>query len=226
MTQGYVLFEDGQVQHARVAVSTDPQAERAVLELQVVPDPEQPIRRLTGKQPMEPALPRLPPPRRSPDPGLRSLNDGSGGDGPVLTDVWTGGESMSSSSLPLTSVGVGEGVMGDERVCKECGLQMPERSMRKLGPRNQCDFCETPMEKVQKGVVDGTMPCDLKDALDLAQHLEEEHWRWKRLWCDLLKEVAVGDEEGRLHGSTLDYMERNVMALEDMLTEIGNENLT
>ena len=28
MTQGYVLFEDGQVQHARVAVSTDPQAER------------------------------------------------------------------------------------------------------------------------------------------------------------------------------------------------------
>ena len=35
MTQGYVLYEDGQVQHARVAVSTDPQAERrAVLELQ------------------------------------------------------------------------------------------------------------------------------------------------------------------------------------------------
>ena len=47
MTQGYVLFEDGQVQRAQVAVSTDPQAERAVLELQVVPDPEQPQRRLT-----------------------------------------------------------------------------------------------------------------------------------------------------------------------------------
>ena len=215
MTQGYVLFEDGQVQRARVAVSTDPQAER-----------DQPLRRLTGKQPMEPVLLRLPPPRRLPDPGLRSLNDGSGGDGPVLTDVWTGGESMSSSSSPTTSVGVGEGSTGDERVCKECGLQMPKQSMRKLGPCNQCDFCETPMEKAQEGVVDGTMPCDLKDALDLAQHLEEEHWRWKRLWCDLSKEVAVGDEEGRLHGSTLDYMEKNVMALEDMLTEIADGNLT
>ena len=82
------------------------------------------------------------------------------------------------------------------------------------------------MEEVENEVVDGTMPCDLKDALDLAQHLEEEHWRWKRLWCDLLNKVPVGDEEGRLHGSVLDYMEKNVMALEDMLTEIGDENLT
>ena len=193
----------------------------------MVPDPEQPLRRLTGKQPVEPALPRLPPPRSSPDPGLRSLNDGSGGDGPVLTDVWTGGESMSSSSLPLNISGSWRrGPWAMKGCARSVACKCRKRSMRKLGPRNQCDFCETPMEKVQKGVVDGTMPCDLKDALDLAQHLEEEHWRWKRLWCDLLKEVAVGDEEGRLHGSTLDYMEKNVMALEDMLTEIADGNLT
>ena len=93
MSQGYVLMEGEQVQHARVVVQQDPGAERAVLELQMVPEPEKPLHRLTGKQPMEPMLPQLPPPRSSPDPGLHRLHATCGGE-PV--QVWTGGESLSS----------------------------------------------------------------------------------------------------------------------------------
>ena len=121
MSQGYVLFDSGHVQHARVAVQTDPTAERAVLELQAVQDPERPQKRMVGKQPMEPMLPQLPPPRLSDDPGLCTVRCNSAGE-PVLHQGRTGVESL-QLSMPLGAhVKVNGG--GRALVCKECGLQM------------------------------------------------------------------------------------------------------
>ena len=208
MSQGYVLMEGEQVQHARVVVQQDPAAERAVLELQVVPEPGKPPHRLSGKQPMEPILPQLPPPRSSPDPGLHRLHATSGGEQPVQPNNWTGGESCSFSS-----------------VCKECGLQGAEGgSVRKLKGRNCCDFCETPLEQPEK--MNGTVECEADEAYKLMKWMHEEHWGWKQLWSDLLKDVAVGEEEGQLQGALMDYVEKNVLALENDLTEIRDFDLS
>ena len=134
MSQGYVLFDSGHVQHARVAVQTDPTAERAVLELQAVQDPERPHQRVVGKQPMEPVLPQLPPPRLSDDPGLCTMQRNSAG-GPVLSQGRTGGESLHLSMPPEVHVKVNGG--GKALVCKECGLQMAQASFKRLDlPRN------------------------------------------------------------------------------------------
>ena len=204
MSQGYVLMEGEQIQHARVVVQQDPGAERAVLELQMVPDPERPQHRLTGKQPMEPMLPQLPPPRSSPDPGLHRLHATSGGE-PV--QVWTGGESLYA-------------------VCKECGLQCADGgSMKKMEGRECCDFCETPLERLEEKAVNGTMECGVEEAHNLTRWMHEEHWGWKQLWSDLLKDVVVGEEDGLLRGALMDYLEKNVLALENELTEIRDFDL-
>ena len=143
MSQGYVLFDSGHVQHARVAVQTDPTAERAVLELQAVQDPERPHQRVVGKRPMEPVLPQLPPPRLSDDPGLCTIQRNSAGE-PVLSQGRTGGESLQLSMPPGAHVKVNGG--GKALVCKECGLQMAQASFKRLDLPQQCGFCETPMD--------------------------------------------------------------------------------
>ena len=77
MTEGYVLREGQQVQHARVVVLTDPMADRAVLELQEVSDPSRPTHRVMGKQPPDPCLPQIPAPRLSDDLRLQALQAGT-----------------------------------------------------------------------------------------------------------------------------------------------------
>ena len=76
------------------------------------------------------------------------------------------------------------------------------------------------MDEPGETSIDGTVEYDMRKALKLTQRLEEEHWGWKQLWCDMLKEVAVGDVEGQLQGAMMDYLEKNVQALEEDLTEI------
>ena len=100
---------------------------------------------------------------------------------------------------------------GKALVCKECGLQMAQPSFKRLELPRQCGFCETPMDEP------GEPPIWMGP---WTQRLEEEHWGWKQLWCDMLKEVAVGDVEGQLEGAMMDYLEKNVQALEEDLTEI------
>ena len=68
--------------------------------------------------------------------------------------------------------------------------------MRKLKGRNCCDFCETPLERPEK--MNGTVECEAEEAYRLTKWMHEEHWGWKQLWSDLLKDVAVGEEEGQL----------------------------
>ena len=115
-------------------------------------------------------------------------------------------------------------------VCGECGLQVlpmnsgeqRERMICKLKEVNQCKFCETPLEALCDDVMQGRVECDIMDALKLRAQLEDEHWSWKRLWSDLAKDVAVGEEEGTMQGIILDYMEKIVLEMEDRLTELRN----
>ena len=99
-SEGYVLRDGDQVQHARVVVLTDPTAEKAMLELQEVPDPDRPLRRITGKQPLEPGVPQIPPPRILDDQlplGLQALH----------WDSTLGGESTMRIVQPTTQSGLG-----------------------------------------------------------------------------------------------------------------------
>ena len=51
------------------------------------------------------------------------------------------------------------------------------------------------------------------------KRLEMEHCGWKQLWCDRLEDVAVGEEDGAVYGSLLNYMEQNILAMEESLTD-------
>ena len=44
-----------------------------------------------------------------------------------------------------------------------------------------------------------------------------EHWSLKRLWCDELREIAVGAEEGRERGEWLHWLETSVRLKEAAL---------
>ena len=80
MSTGYVLEADGHVQHARLVVSTDATADRAMLELQALDRPGRPERRLHGKQPPDPMLPQLPRPLQRSDADLLYELDHAGQD--------------------------------------------------------------------------------------------------------------------------------------------------
>lgn len=90
MSTGYVLMDGTQVQHSRLAIQTDPNADRAVLELQAVEDPGKPDRRLHGKQPPDPLLPRVPQPVQHPDGHLLvedAADEGDAGSGGAEVDA-------------------------------------------------------------------------------------------------------------------------------------------
>ena len=237
MTEGYVLREGQQVQHARVVVLTDPMADRAVLELQEVPDPSRPSHRVMGKQPPDPCLPQIPVPRLSDDLHLQALQAGHvglGGEhkeevGPARRFVWSGGESLLLKSSDGGEIRKGNGHAHREPwVCGECGLQVlpvkcgeqREYMIYKLKEVSQCQFCETPLEVPCHEAMQGRVECGLDEALRLREYVEEEHWSWKRLWSDLAKDVAVGEGEGTMQGYILDYMEKMVLEMEDKLTEM------
>ena len=240
MTEGYVLREGQQVQHARVVVLTDPMADRAVLELQEASDPSRPSHRVMGKQPPDPCLPQIPAPRLSDDLHLQALqaeHDGLGGEhkevGPARHFVWSGGESLLLKSSDGGEIRKGnDGAHREPWVCGECGLQVlpvkcgdrREYVIGKLKEVEQCRFCETPFETPGSEVMLGRVECELNEALKLREHGEEEHWSWKRLWSDLAKDVVVGEDEGTMQGYILDYVEKMVLEMEDKLTGMRGDD--
>ena len=170
-----MLRDGGQIQHARIAVRTDPNAERAILALEEAPDPTRPEHRITGKQPPEPIMPYVKPPKQSEEPELRGLRwcqDGS----PVRHTIRTGGESLASLSSPTSSWRVVEEELIPGRVvCSECGLQVADNPMvcgahglrkRKLTIPTGCRFCETPLDK-KTVTVRGEVECDFQDGVNL-----------------------------------------------------------
>ena len=73
MSTGYILMDEGQLQHARLAVKTDPNSDQAIMELLEVQAAGHPHRRLHGKQPPDPTLPDVPPPKQHSDGDFLSL---------------------------------------------------------------------------------------------------------------------------------------------------------
>eukprot|EP00435_Cladocopium_sp_Y103_P040770 s3371_g11.t1 len=110
MNTGYVMKDGDQVQHSRLVVTTDPNADRAVMELQAIDHPERPSRRFTGKQPPDPLLPQVPRPIQHPD-GHFLNHAGSGG---AEDDAGPGG-----------AQGEGEGIPGPGEVLDEHGNVLP-----------------------------------------------------------------------------------------------------
>ena len=227
MTEGYVLREGQQVQHARVVVLTDPMADRAVLELQEASDPSRPSHRVMGKQPPDPCLPQIPAPRLSDDPHLQALQAerGLGGEhkeiGPARHFVWSGGESLLLKSSDGGKIRKGDdGAHGEPWVCGD----QREYVIGKLKEVKQCRFCETPFETPGNEVMLGRVECEMNEALKLRERGEEEHWSWKRLWSDLTKDVVVGEDEGTMQGYILDYVEKMVLEMENKLTDMRGDD--
>ena len=269
MSTGYVLEADGHVQHARLVVSTDATADRAVLELQALDQPGRPERRLHGKQPRDPLLPQLPRPLQKSDaellqqldhPDQAPLEDQAEADAsdplpelqdevadpdpadaagsaplhvldpddlyfpespipdpvsdderPALHELRAGGEwpgLTSENSSSLASVGKDNG--GDYVICRGCGLLQE-------GNGGRCGVCEAPVESPISVPLSGFATCSLELGLQLQDQMVDEHWRWKTMWSEALKKVAVGSEEGEAHGHLLEFLEEQVKIREEDL---------
>ena len=259
MSTGYVLEADGQVQHARLAVQTDPAADRAVLELQAVDDPGKPRHRLHGKQPRDPMLPQLPRPLQRSDAELLdqldppderegqlaiSAGDRPGGDDrddplaeldpddlyypesplpdepePALRELRAGGEwiwPLKSGSIENRSLETSE--RGDVmyQVCHSCGL------LQRNG-EGVCGICENEVKPKVTRCLAPYAVCSLHHGRDLLQQMHDELWDWKRTWCEELRRVAVGEEDGSIHGQMLEFLEGQVTMREEECVEMNED---
>ena len=61
---------------------------------------------------------------------------------------------------------------------------------------------------------------------ELLDRVHREHWGWKTLWEKELSREAVGGENGYIHGKWLQYLEHQVVALEEELDLVQNMSVT
>ena len=61
---------------------------------------------------------------------------------------------------------------------------------------------------------------------ELLDRVHREHWGWKTLWEKELSREAVGGEDGYVHGKWLQYLEHQVVALEEELDLVQNMSVT
>ena len=88
-------------------------------------------------------------------------------------------------------------------VCRGCGLLQE-------GKDGLCGVCEAPLEHSTLAPLPGLAVCSLELGLQLQDQMVDEHWRWKTMWSEALKKVAVGAEEGEAHGNLLEFLEEQV----------------
>ena len=106
--------------------------------------------------------------------------------------------------------------------CDGCGLTQQHSGW--------CPMCEEPLRRPMVRVAAltccGSTACDGDDWTveeePLMHRLREEHWKWKCLWDEEMAKVAVGGEEGQLHGEMLQYLESMGWDLEEELTDREN----
>ena len=260
MSTGYILMDEGQLQHARLAVKTDPNSDQAIMELLEVQAAGHPHRRLHGKQPPDPTLPHVPPPKQHPDGDFLSLaahgsegeepggaeaeiedhqgeppqleegedgpqwpqgifSDGEEEPVPALHTMRAGGENTNLSSTKTLKTS-GSAVFGTSGLhqCRGCGLQQPDEKA--------CGFCGQASKLDRQRVCASRALCSLQYGDQLSQRLREEHWGWKNQLMEELRSVAVGEDEGGLHGYTLEFLESQITTLEDELVELDrSENV-
>ena len=253
MSTGYVLEADGHVQHARLAVQTDPTADRAVLELQAVDNPARPQHRLHGKQPRDPLLPQLPRPLQRSDAEL--LQELQREEEPLEPPPQLALEDQD----PLHALDPDDMYWPESPVASPNDVDPALRQLRPGGewPWNSCEKGEKPCEKggnqgleydtcrgcglLQKcegqqcGMCDAKLPglaemkipgvalCSLQHGRDLQRRQHEEHWAWKTLWNDELRKVAVGEEDGSMQGFILEYLEDQVSQRERELSDLDSD---
>ena len=238
MSMGYVLEQDGQIQHARLVVTTDPSADRAVLELQATDRPGKPERRMIGKQPRDPMLPQLPRPLQHEDAALLDGLDHDQSqlpqpgeiqmqfnpdeedyepqtpiedeeDQPALHLLRAGGEWPRPKIQKIGTEPLEE-KEGYER-CQACGL------LQEKG-RKICGACEAEVGVKTRIYVPGRALCPMNLAMKLQEQLQQEHWMLKKFWQEELTKVAVGEEEGLDQGFMLEFLENQLTSQEDFLT--------
>ena len=212
------------------------------------------------KQPPDPTLPHVPPPKQHPDGDFLSLaahgsegeepggaeaeiedqgeppqleegedgpqwpqgifSDGEEEPVPALHTMRAGGENTNLSSTLKTLKTSGSAVFGTSGLhqCRGCGLQQLDEKA--------CGFCGQASKVDRQRVCASRALCSLQYGDQLSQRLREEHWGWKNQLMEELRSVAVGEDEGGLHGYTLEFLEGQITTLEDELVELDrSENV-
>ena len=76
------------------------------------------------------------------------------------------------------------------------------------------NFCTMTVQ----GEVEDSLLCDWQQVEKWHELEQQRHWALKQLWCQGLREVAVGENSGSVHGSWLHEVELLLKGAEDQLS--------
>ena len=195
MSHGWIARDKkGQLLHVRTALEPSPVADQAIMDLQEVPSIKH---RIVGKHP--PPLPDHPLAGAvgalydKSDPALAACRAGGEDPLPLLDEV---GRSL---ALQFEDEGDSEEVVGGPT---------PDS----LDQGDQCQHPDLP------GELEDPMCCSRQQAEQWHELEQQRHWALKQLWCQGLREVAVGEDAGSVHGSWLREVELLLRGAEDQLS--------
>ena len=201
MSHGWIVRDKkGQLSHVRTALEPSPVADQAIMELQEVPAVKH---RITGKHP--PPLPDHPLAGR-----VGALYEESV---PALATCRAGGEDSLDSLDWFSS-------LGDD---KSLSLELePKGELEEVnGGHKLHDKVEPGDELLHhdlQGEVEDSMLCEWQQVEKWHEVEQQRHWALKQLWCQGLREVAVGEDSGSVHGSWLHEVELLLKGAEDQLS--------
>ncbi|CAK9043067.1 unnamed protein product [Durusdinium trenchii] len=201
MSHGWIVRDKkGQLLHARTVLEPSPVADQAIMELQEVPAVKH---RIAGKHP--PPLPDHPLAGR-----VGALYEESV---PALATCRAGGEDSLDSLDWSSSLDVGKSL--------SLGLE-PKGELEEVnGGHKLHDKVEPGDELLHhdlQGEVEDSLLCDWQQVEKWHELEQQRHWALKQLWCQGLREVAVGENSGSVHGSWLHEVELLLKGAEDQLS--------
>ncbi|CAK9056938.1 unnamed protein product [Durusdinium trenchii] len=201
MSHGWIVRDKkGQLLHVRTALEPSPVADQAIMELQEVPAVKH---RIAGKHP--PPLPDHPLAGR-----VGALYEESV---PALATCRAGGEDSLDSLDWSSSLDVG----------KSLSVRLePQGELEEVnGGHKLHDKVEPGDELLHRdlqGEVEDPLLCDWQQVEKWHELEQQRHWALKQLWCQGLREVAVGENSGSVHGSWLHEVELLLKGAEDQLS--------
>ena len=201
MSHGWIVRDKkGQLLHVRTALEPSPVADQAIMELQEVPAVKH---RITGKHP--PPLPDHPLAGR-----VGALYEESV---PALATCRAGGEDSLDSLDWSSSLDVGKSL--------SLGLE-PKGELEEVNGGHELHDKVEPGDELLhhdlRGEVEDPLLCDWQQVEKWHELEQQRHWALKQLWCQGLREVAVGENSGSVHGSWLHEVELLLKGAEDQLS--------
>eukprot|EP00913_Durusdinium_trenchii_P001118 g1026.t1 len=222
MTSGWLVRDGDQVVHARVALLPDHQADVAIKQWAET-DPENPRRRLRGKQPVQvpdvvlpEGYPVRPPLEEGPSLHVLHAKAGGGSHGALKGQQCELSQSQDQVDQPHGVPELHEVTGEDLCVCQGCGVHQ-------MKAYKVCKMCEEPLKVEASSEEDGVLweeePVSVEDLAREHDELRQVHWRWRMEMTNGLKHMPLGEDEGKLQGCWMKFLQLQLLQTEQDLCE-------